>query len=91
MERRGAELLELIASNDSEYPTLTDERPRNPFGFSREPDPEALLHTALARDGLVPVEVWRVDARPDPTPDYTALRAARARALGLALDDGAAC
>ncbi len=85
MERRGGELLELIAGDDQTYPTLTDSRPRNPFGFSREPGPEALLHGELARLGQLPIEAWRVDAQPDPRPDYTAIRADRALALGLAI------
>ncbi len=85
MERRGGELLELIAADDETYPALKDRRPRNPFGFSREPGPEALLHGELARRGQLPIAAWRVDAEPDPAPDYTAIRADRALALGLAI------
>ncbi|MEZ4385310.1 MAG: hypothetical protein R3A79_28545 [Nannocystaceae bacterium] len=83
MERRGHELLALIADNDRKYPALADERPRNPFPFSREPADELTLHRALARRGEVPVEAWRVDAAPAWDRNFAALRAERARVLGL--------
>jgi hypothetical protein len=83
MERRGHELLALIAENDRKYPTLPDERPRNPFPFSREPADELRLHRALARRGEIPVEAWRVDAAPEWNRSYAAIRAERARILGL--------
>ena len=58
MERRGPELLELIATNDHKYPSLPDERPRNPFPFSRAPAAEIELHRELARRDLIPVPTW---------------------------------
>jgi len=61
MEQRGHELLELIAADDDKYPSLGDDRPRNPFSFSREPAAEVALHTELARRGLIPVETWALD------------------------------
>lgn len=86
MERRGHELLELIAAGrDRKYPPLPDGRPRNPFGFSREPAAEIALHRELARTGLIPVEAWRVDARPQWDRPYAALRREVAERLGLAL------
>jgi hypothetical protein len=88
MARRGAELLALIAADDATYPTLRDERPRNPFPFSREPDAELALHRALAASGEIPVEAWRADARPQWRRDYAELRIARARELGLASAPG---
>ena len=61
MERRGHELLELIANDDRKYPSLQDDRPRNPFSFSREPEAEVRLHGELARQRLIPVETWALD------------------------------
>ncbi|MDB9373791.1 hypothetical protein [Nodularia sphaerocarpa] len=37
---------------------------RNPFDFSREPEDERLLLTSLAREKLIPVEVWNWDTSP---------------------------
>jgi len=56
---RGKELLALIAADDEKYPRLGDEAPRNPFGFSREPDHELQLHVELARRDLIPVRAWQ--------------------------------
>ncbi|MBX3270910.1 MAG: ferrochelatase [Sandaracinaceae bacterium] len=75
---RGDELLALIAADDADYPRLRDERPRNPFGFSRGPTEELRLHRALAREGLLPVEGWRLDAVPVWDRPFADLRAARA-------------
>jgi len=84
MEHRGHELLELIADGrDRKYPPLPDGRPRNPFGFSREPEAEIRLHRALAREGLLPVETWRLDAQPVWDRPFAQLRRQRAVALGL--------
>lgn len=89
MERRGGELLELIASDDATYPRLRDERHRNPFPFSREPADEYRLHRELARRGQIPVEAWRMDARPEWRRDHAELRRACARSIGLDhADDG---
>ena len=85
MNDRGHELLALIAADDHKYPTLTGEQPRNPFPFPREPASELHLHRELARRGEIPVEAWRIDAAPVWNRGYAAIRAERARALGLRL------
>ena len=85
MRKRGEELLETIDSgSDPKYPRLEDERHRNPFGFSRAPRAELVLHRHLARRAMIPVEAWRRDARPQWNRDFTALRQREALALGLA-------
>jgi hypothetical protein len=61
MQRRGRELLALIAADDSKYPSLDDDAPRNPFPFSREPEAEIRLHRELARRDLIPVPTWARD------------------------------
>jgi len=83
MHRRGHELLALIAADDRKYPALADKQPRNPFPFPREPASELRLHRDLAHRGEIPVEAWRVDAAPTWNRSYAAIRAERARALGL--------
>lgn len=83
-ERRGRELLDLIAEDDARYHQLRDdETARNPFGFSREAEAERTLHRDLAARGLIPVPTWRFDARPRYDRDFAALRHERAKALGL--------
>ena len=89
MHRRGHELLTLIDADDRKYGSLADDRPRNPFPFSREPAAELRLHRELARRGEIPVEAWRVDAAPRWNRRYAAIRAERARVLGLRPDDEA--
>ncbi len=83
MRARGAELLELIERDDSEYPRLPGGEPRNPFGFSRQPDAEAKLFTNLARRDLLPVAAWRFDATPHWDRPFRELRDERARELGI--------
>ncbi len=83
MERRGRELLSLIEADDAKYPTLPDDRPRNPFGFSREPADERRLFHDLAAHGLLPVEAWRLEAAPQWERAFKELRDERAQALGL--------
>jgi len=83
MVRRGHELLALIAEDDEKYPQLRDDRPRNPFGFSREPEDELRLFRDLAARGLLPVEAWRLETAPTWDRPFTDLRAERARVLGL--------
>ena len=81
LQRRGAELLALIAADDSQYPRLAPGRWRNPFGISREPDEETHLHRELATAGLVPVTTWDIAARPSCDQDFSKLRQERATRL----------
>lgn len=78
---RGEELRALIAADDPKYPRLPDARPRNPFGFSRDPDDERRLHRALAAEGLLPIAAWTLDPTPIWDRPYAELRAARASEL----------
>lgn len=89
MEARGHELLELIAADDRKYPSLKGPEHRNPFVFSREPAAETRLFPELAQRGLLPVETWRLDARPRCDRPFADLRVAVAAELGL-LVEGAA-
>jgi hypothetical protein len=90
MHARGHELLAAIAEgNDRRYPPLPDARPRNAFGFSREPTDELRLHRHLAREGLLPVQAWRFDASPCWDRPFHQLRSEHAARLGL-LDPGGA-
>jgi hypothetical protein len=86
MHARAHELLAAIAEgHDRRYPPLPDARPRNAFGFSREPADELALHRLLARDGLLPVEAWRLDTSASPRWDrpFAELRREHAGRLGL--------
>ncbi len=83
MQRRGLELLELIAHDDRKYPRLEGDEPRNPFPFSRDPESELRLHRELARRGLIPVPTW------DPDVDVKAIDWARpwqALRVGVAVE-----
>jgi hypothetical protein len=84
MRARGHELLVVIAAGrDRRYPPLPDGRPRNAFGFSREPGDELALHRRLARAGLLPVEAWRTAAIPRWDRPFAQLRREHAAHLGL--------
>jgi hypothetical protein len=83
MHQRGSELLELIARNSERYPQLEPGHDRNPFGFSREPAAEELLHRTLAAEQLLPLEAWSRSAKPDWERPYADLRKERAKALSL--------
>ncbi len=83
LEGRRAELLALVAANDAKYSQLQGTEFRNPFGFSREPDEEARLHQALAREDLIPVKAWRQDGEPRWDQPFADLRTEAARRLGL--------
>jgi hypothetical protein len=83
LEVRLEELVELVASNDAKYSRLQGAEFRNPFGFSREPDEEARLHQALAREDLIPVKAWRLDGDPRWDLPFADLRTETARRLGL--------
>ena len=74
IESRGQDIVRLIDSNDDWYPRLTAGVSRNPFPFSREPEDELPLYRLLAERGCVPVEGWKLDARPDASRDFDALR-----------------
>lgn len=89
MHARGHELLGVIAGgHDRRYPPLPDARARNAFGFSREPADELVLHRHLAREGLLPVEAWRLDASPRWDRPFQALRREHAARLGLSTTTG---
>jgi hypothetical protein len=83
MKRRAGELEELIATDDGKYPQLPEGEVRNPFPFSREPEAELRLFPALVERKLIPVETWRLDARPDCTRPFYDLRVDVARELGI--------
>lgn len=86
MRARGHELLDVIAKgHDRRYPPLPEARLRNAFGFSREPADELALHRYLAREGLLPVEAWRLDASPRWDRPFEALRREHAAQLGLTI------
>lgn len=82
-EARGRNLLSLIQADDEWYPRLKEGVSRNPFPFPREPEDELRLYRTLAARGYVPVETWRVDARPDAARDFDVLREQTAASLGL--------
>jgi len=84
VERRGKDILTLIDEDDALYHKLSGSGSRNPFAFSRDPDDELLLYRRLAERGCIPVEAWRLDARPDASRDFDALREEVAEGLGLA-------
>jgi len=82
-ESRGRNILELIDADDDWYPRLIDGVSRNPFPFSREPEDELPLYQLLAERACVPVEAWLLDAQPDASRDFDALREGAAASLGL--------
>lgn len=84
LERRRQELLELIDQDDATYGRLRDERPRNPFGFSREPNDERTLHEALAERGQIPVATWNRRGGARWGAHFATDRAELAAKLGLA-------
>lgn len=83
LEQRGAELLALIAQNDTKYPRLPVGVARNPFGFSRAPADEGRLFQALAACQEIPLAAWQVDAVPRWEPPFAEWRKVRAARLGL--------
>jgi hypothetical protein len=86
LEARQQELFALVASNDAKYSQLRGPEFRNPFGFSREPDEEARLHQALAREDLIPVKAWRLDGDPRWHLPFADLRTEAALRLRLSRD-----
>jgi hypothetical protein len=83
IESRGRDIITLVEADDDWYPTLADGDSRNQFPFSRETDDELPLYRLLAERGDVPVEAWRLDARPDASRDFDVLREEAAGLLGL--------
>lgn len=83
-ESRGRDIVALIDADDEWYPRLAEGASRNPFLFSREPNDELALYRLLAERGDVPLQAWRLDARPDAARDFDALRQDAAASLGLA-------
>lgn len=83
IEMRGRDILALIDENDNWYPRLAAGVSRNPFPFSREPEEELSLYRLLAERGCVPVEAWLLDAQPDASRDFDALREDAAGSLGF--------
>lgn len=83
VEVRGQDILDLIEADDAVYPRIDDGAPRNPFPFSREPDEELRLYRSLSERGYIPIEAWRLDAQPDATRDFDAIRENTARRLGI--------
>lgn len=81
--RRGHELLDLIAADDTKYPKLPDGKPRNPFGFSRDRSDEIRLFEHLAQADLLPLRSWETHPRGRWDRDYRALRDGEAKKLGL--------
>lgn len=81
--RRGHELLDLIAADDTKYPKLPDGKPRNPFGFSRGRSDEIRLFEHLAQADLLPLRAWETHPTGRWDRDYRALRDAEAKKLGL--------
>ena len=88
LRRRGRELLELIEADDAKYHKLRDERHRNPFSFSREPDEERALHRELARRDQIPLRAWDVDAEPRCDRHFQELRRVCAAEIGVPTRDG---
>ena len=82
-ESRGRDILTLIQADDDWYPKLAEGAVRNPFPFSREPDEELSLYRLLANRDCIPVQAWRIDAHPDASRDFDALREELAASLGL--------
>jgi hypothetical protein len=83
---RAAELCALVARNDRKYGPLERGAHRNPFPFRRDLEAERTLHRALAADGAIPVRAWDPGGQPVWDRPFTALREAKAHALGLAID-----
>lgn len=74
LDQRRRELMDLIAADDRKYPALRDERHRNPFAFSREPEAEKRLHEAMAAEDLIPVHAWSPLGTREWDRSYTHLR-----------------
>ncbi len=82
-ESRGRDIISLVEADDDWYPRLADGDARNPFSFSRDTEDELSLYRLLAERGDVPVEAWRLDARPNANRDFDVLRDEAAGLLRL--------
>lgn len=87
LRRRAIELVSLIERDDRTYPTLVDDRPRNPFSFRRDPEAEQAIFEAMAREGELPVRTWLVDAEPRWDRPFQELRVSRAAAQGYLVSE----
>ena len=74
LKQRQNELIELIKQNDTKYPTLETDAPRNPYQFARTPEAEKKLHMTLATKGLIPLEAWKAKPTAKWNEDYTSIR-----------------
>lgn len=85
LRTRAIELLSLIDRDDSKYPTLRDDKPRNPFGFRRDPPAERAILESMAKANKLPVQTWDMTSTPQWDRPYQEFRAEIARALGFGL------
>lgn len=83
---RSHELVQAIEAGDASYPPLEPGRYRNPFGFSREPDQERLLHRALLERGAIPVRSFDAEEAPTADRQGSRVREQLAAELGLSLE-----
>lgn len=83
LEKRGREIVALIRKNDDFYRQLPREKPRNVFGFSRDPADEIRLFGHLASNGHIPVEAWSVNGIRRPDFNLYQIRYNTALELGL--------
>lgn len=83
LQRRGEELVALIMADDEKYPKLPSGKPRNPFGFAREPEHEARLFAQLAEHDELPLKTWSPTNDLVWDGDYACRREERASALGI--------
>ncbi|MCB9639548.1 MAG: ferrochelatase [Myxococcales bacterium] len=83
LEKRAGELRELIEQDDEKYHKLRDERHRNPFTFSRDPQDEEKLHRELAKRQYVPVCAWSIRGPALWEKPYSQTRKTLATELGI--------
>ena len=88
MLKKGRAMERCAARNGAAYPQLAEGRYRNTFSFCREPDSERLLFSHLVRQGLLPLEGWRLDGADVRIAGkkYRPLRNTCARELGLMVE-----
>ncbi len=86
IEKRGFEIIELIHTNDRNYPFLGDCTPRNPFLFSRKEEDEIFLWSNLAESNLIPIPGWKDEVEISLEVNYSELRNTKANELVLPLN-----